>query len=504
MAKAIKAKKPTKKNKFNNALCDNDMTFEECELAILRNAVDENEDAQKILKIENNINGVELDKIFAILEKFLIQKKLVLYGGFAINATLPKYAQFYNKKHDIPDYDCYSPRPMEDAIELADIFYAKGYEEVEAKAGVHFGTYKVYVNFIAIADITLLERSIFKNIQDEAVKINGLYYCPINFLRRNMYWELSQPLGDITRWEKVLKRLNILNEHYPLTVDYNCGEVDFQRKMETDTEMGEKIYNIVREAFIFMGAVFFGGYACSLYSQHMPVESRKIIEKIPDFDVLFDDIEKGARIIREKLNEGGFMDVTLVKHAEIGEVIPAHYEIRVGKEIIAFIYQPIACHSYNTITVKGEKINVATIETMLLFHFSFYYSNQPYYYRDRILCMAKILFDVEQQNRLEQRGLLKRFTNSCMGEQNTIDNIRKRKTEKFKELVSKRGTREYMLWFLKYNPALDKKQGHRKRRWAKTNKPHRGVRGEKHRRTKKWSNSKKEGDGKSANVFGWK
>ena len=37
---------------------------------------------------------------------------------------------------------------MEDAIELADIYYKEGFTEVEAKAGMHFGTYKVYVNFI--------------------------------------------------------------------------------------------------------------------------------------------------------------------------------------------------------------------------------------------------------------------------------------------------------------------------------------------------------------------
>ena len=30
------------KNKYNNKECDNTMTFQDCELAILRNAVDEN------------------------------------------------------------------------------------------------------------------------------------------------------------------------------------------------------------------------------------------------------------------------------------------------------------------------------------------------------------------------------------------------------------------------------------------------------------------------------
>ena len=31
-----------------------------------------------------------------------------------------------------------------------------------------------------------------------------------------MYLELSRPAGDVSRWEKVLKRLTLLNKHYPL------------------------------------------------------------------------------------------------------------------------------------------------------------------------------------------------------------------------------------------------------------------------------------------------
>jgi hypothetical protein len=459
MKNIIEGKKKDKgQNPFNNSLCDKSMKFEECELAILRNAVDINEQAQEELKKEILMKGNELTAIFDILENFIIRKKLVLYGGFAINAVLPEYAKFYNLKHDIPDYDCYSSNALEDAIELADFFFKKGYKEVEAKAGVHYGTYKVYVNFIAIADITLLDKSIFKNIQNDAIIINKIHYCPVNFLRRNIYKELCLPLGDVSRWEKVFKRLNTINIHYPMTTPYNCKTVKFQRKLDSiESKNNEIIYNIVREAFIFMGAVFFGGYACSLYSQYMPPENRKLIEKIPDFDVLYEDIDKGSLIIKEKLYSSGFKNVKLIKHLNIGEIIPTHYEIRVGQDIVAFIYEPTACYSYNTITHNNQKINIATIDTILYFYFSFYYSNNPYYYKDRILCMAKILFEVEQENRLNQTGLLKRFTSSCIGNQEDLIIIRQRKTDKFKELINKRETREYMSWFLKYNPALDKR-----------------------------------------------
>jgi hypothetical protein len=78
------------------------------------------------------------------------------------------------------------------------------------------------------------------------------------------------------------------------------------------------------------------------------------------------------------------------------------------------------------------------------------FSSAPYYYKDRILCMAQFLFNVEQQNRLEQRGLLKRFSSKCYGKQDTLESIRALKADKFKELKDKRESREFKEWFFKY------------------------------------------------------
>ena len=67
--------------------------------------------------------------------------------------------------------------------------------------------------------------------------------------------------------------------------------------------------------------------------------------------------------------------------------------------------------------------------------------------------MANYLFDVQQHNRLSQKGLLNRFSIDCYGKQKTLEDIRSEKAIKYKELANKRGTVEYDEWFLKYNPA---------------------------------------------------
>src|SRR6056300_1706436 len=208
-------RKTSKNRKFRPQECTNQMNFQECELAILRHVVDENE---KIAG-EKLASGEEIKKMIQIVEDFLVKKKLICYGGTAINNILPKHAQFYDKNYQIPDYDFFSHNAMEDAKELADIFFKEGYLDVEAKSGVHAGTYKVFVNFIPMADITSIHKELFDALTKDCVSVAGIKYVPPDFLRMSMYLELSRPAGDTSRWEKVMKRLNLLNKHRPMKSD---------------------------------------------------------------------------------------------------------------------------------------------------------------------------------------------------------------------------------------------------------------------------------------------
>ena len=599
-------------NKINHR-GDKDVSFEEKELEILRNAVDlvEKRKGEKVTQ------DPKVQEIISIVEKFIADKKLVCYGGTAINNILPEDAQFYNKDIELPDYDFYSNNALDHAKELADIYYKAGYEDVEAKSGVHHGTYKVFVNFTGIADITQMEPDLFKAISRDAIIKKNIRYAPPDFLRMAMYLELSRPDGDVSRWEKVQKRLTLLNIHYPLK-GYNCDKIEYQRGFDdaTASNTGEvsisrtrsrsasrsasrsrtvkrggggssakaekrkavnqiirkyhdlskymkhlyhavssheetigdfkytieedkvthryrliatyerlfskddsfvlysmkareldatptptpsksprsrsrsvsdrnqkeeysvdkthvsyssnrekelvetNIYNIVRDVFIKNRAVFFGGYANILYSRYMPKQQRRIIQKIPDFDILSEDPRELCEAVVRELTAHNYKDVKYTKHAGVGEVISEHYDIRVGDEVIAFLYKPLACHSYNTIRIdgggdgrgRGESIRIATIDTMLSFYLAFIYADRVYYDINRILCMSQFLFDVQQHNRLKQTGLLRRFSINCYGKQPTLESMRFDKTEKYEELKGKRDSREFEEWFLRYIP----------------------------------------------------
>jgi hypothetical protein len=425
----------------------NKMNYNDCELAILRMQVDK---AQEKMS-RRVVNSPEIKEMFQMVEQFIKKKNLVCYGGISINALLPSEAKIYNEDIDLPDYDMFSPNAIDDAKELADLFYKNGYQEVEARSGQHFGTSKVFVNFIGVADITGINKELFNAIKKKSVRVNGILYTDPNFLRMSMYLELSRPSGDTSRWEKVLKRLTLINKYFPLK-NIKCDEIDYQRKM-VDNKNADKIFEIVKDTFIHEDCVFFGGYAISEYSQYMPDSLRKKVEKYADFDVLARDPKITAEIVKERLSQEGIKNVKIIRRDSIGEIIPLHYEIMVGKDTIAFIYKPEACHSYNVVMLHGKKIKIATIDTMLSFYFAFLYANKSYYDHERILCMAKFLFDIQQKNRLEQKGLLKRFSIICYGHQESVEEMRADKAKKFKELKEKRGTREYEEWFLSYRPS---------------------------------------------------
>jgi hypothetical protein len=444
------------KNNQNNPL--NVLYYENRELELLKNAI--NIEAKK--RGERIAQNPVMKQIISVLEKFIHDKHLVCYGGTAINNILPPVDQFYNRNLEIPDYDFFSPNAMNDAKALADIYFRLGFSDVEAKAGVHYGTYKVFVNFFQIADITQLDSKLFSSLKRNAIIKDGILYSPPNFLRMAMYLELSRPGGDITRWEKVLKRLNLLNKNYPLKAE-KCDPETFRHSFSARSKtkqyyyQKELIQNVIKDIVSEEKLVYIGGYANVLYSRYLKNREKMYLTEIPDFDLLSTTPDKTAKKIKEELEKKGVINVTVKTKPSIPEYLSTHYEVKVGSQPVAYIYKPLACHSYNTIKLDGKIFRVATIDTMMSFYLLFLYADRPYYNPRRTLCLCEYLFKIQQKNRLKMKGLLRRFSITCYGKQKTLEDIRTEKSKQFKKLKTKKKSNEYDKWFLRYNPELNTK-----------------------------------------------
>jgi hypothetical protein len=421
-------------------MCKN-LSFKECELTILRASVDSSEKMQG----KKIVHTPEMKKINSLLQSFIKKTKCIVYGGTAINAILPKKDQFYEYDYELPDFDFYSPYAFSLAKKLADVYSKHKFTEVEARSGIHEGTYKVFVNNYAIADITYLHPELYNSIIKSVVIRNGIMYAPPNFLRQSMYYELSSPISDVSRWEKVLTRLNLLNKNYPL----KTKQCEVQRHL-TSPKDEELVFKIVYECLAKNGVVFIGGYANAMYTTYT---SAPVIQNIPDFDALSIHPKKTVDLLQQALKKAGLRS-TIKKHDAIGEITPIHYSVSVDGDYVAFIYEPNQCISYNEIMNRGHKIKIGTIDTLLSYYLAFTYADREYFDENRLLCLSAILFKVQHENRLAQKGLLKRFVLKCYGNQENIQDVRTR-NNKLRKTLSKH-SKLYQQLFLKYDPKTRK------------------------------------------------
>ena len=71
MSKYNKRNKTLKhRNKFNTQICDDKMTFQDCEMAILRQSIKDNEKTRGRKIVSNE----DIQKIIKIVENFIIKK----------------------------------------------------------------------------------------------------------------------------------------------------------------------------------------------------------------------------------------------------------------------------------------------------------------------------------------------------------------------------------------------------------------------------------------------
>jgi len=404
----------------------------------LENAIHKNEIVQK----KNKKKSLQLSLI-ELLENFIQEKKLVCYGGIAINNILPDNKKFYDEDLDIPDYDFFSPNAYEDAIELAKLFSNKGYENIEAKTAVIFGTYKVFVNFIPIADITQIETGVFNSIQKASIKRNHILYCPPTYLRMSLYQELSRPLGDISRWDKVYKRLTLLNENIPLNYKDNC---DLRGNIISNTDLNNTIYKKLKKIIVDNQCVLFGDYGLSFYKSFFPKKYQTQIQnkKINQLFVL----SESFNTIKELLKSFPY-EINYIHHNIENKFMNDVYEVNINNESFLYIFLTNSCQSYNQVYKNKKVFNIATIDTILSIFYALQFVTIDSIDKKNLLSYCYLLENIHSNNKT---NVLRRFYLPCVGKQMTIEDIKKDRNTKYKQLKNSKNSIIFKKLFLKYQP----------------------------------------------------
>lgn len=395
--------------------------------------------AQNILTKEEASDPV-IRKIMKLVHAFIQKKRVLCYGGTAINNIIPKKDQFYDFTVDIPDYDFFSEDPTAHAKELVDILVHHGIENVEAKPGVHLGTFKVFAKYTGVADISSLDKPIFNKLWKESIEKDGIHYVPPNFLRMSMYLELSRPRGDVSRWKKVYTRLMLLNNEYPV----HCTEKD---KTFHDEKVPEQLKHEIEEKL--KETVLLGFNA---FNEH---EKKK--QWVLPIDILInkEDAKDVVASMQDSFLKTG--KVKVYEYPEYAELLPAHYDIVDNKgRLLVRAFETNACHSYHE-TNSGMRL--ASIPTLLNFLFAMMYADKHFIEtttHNRLICACQELVDMANNGRKRRFKLLTPI--DCIGDQKNLRDMKKERAELYSELSRNRHSEEFLKYFFSYVP---KKKEHK-------------------------------------------
>ena len=100
---------------------------------------------EEMPKIKDEIQKIKLNKfdptlkeinyVNSLVHEFIRNKKRIVYGGFAQNLLIKinnPDDQFYSEL-DTPDIEFYSPKPIEDLMELCDFLHNQGFRYAQSK-----------------------------------------------------------------------------------------------------------------------------------------------------------------------------------------------------------------------------------------------------------------------------------------------------------------------------------------------------------------------------------
>jgi hypothetical protein len=384
------------------------------------------------LQLENDKKAAAnpmVKKSLGIVKEFLQTHPVMCYGGTAINNLLPEKDRFYDPLTTIPDYDFYSKTPQEHAMILANKLSEAGIESVEAKPGMHLGTFKVFADYEGVADITHLDEDIFDRLWKEDLVRDKIHYVTPNFLRLSMYLELSRPKGDVSRWKKVYERLQLLNNTYPM-------ECPMEKETHDEPELTEENRKKVEKILTTKPVVLLGITASQIHQKKTPKWSTPVT-------ILAEEKEL------KELTEGKKTETH-----EGSEILPNHVDVFDDKgNILLRIHETAACHSYHQM---ANGIRVASIPTMLQFFFAYMYSGVDEDEITHLLCVSQRLVDLAAHKEKRRYALLTPI--DCIGTQETLVDMKRHKAHLYTELSKNKTSTDFLKFFFSYNPKATQTQ----------------------------------------------
>ena len=302
-------------------------------------------------------------RIIDAIVNFTIEKKRKIYGGYAMNELLmmvdPKHRIY--EDGSVNDVDFYSPRPIDDLIDLCDILHEMEVGDVRAREALHGQTYSIFVDDENYCDISYTPPPVFNRMPFKKSP-DGLILIHYHFMWIDYFRMLTDPIGSWFRIEKSIKRFAILQKVYPFPSNMNTLKLTEGNTPEVEDALNA-VFSFIdnRDTLILLGTYAYnclleesgahkrmsGGKRSKNRSSSDAKNNQRTSDKtlkfidVPHYEMISVDYKKDAKELLELL-KSKFPDnpnmIECVEHYPFYEYTGFHANIYCNDFLVATIY----------------------------------------------------------------------------------------------------------------------------------------------------------------------
>ena len=402
--------------------------------------------------------------LFDAVVAFLKRKKVLLYGGAAINELMPKALKIY-KEETLPDIDIFCVDGKKVAESVVKHFKKSGYTFTSASEALHPGTYKVFAEGMQVLDVTSLSKKAFKRLGSGGHLLdNGLRTVDPEFLRMTLHVMLSQP-RDSHRWSKVLARTVAFYEAFPMKATgckatlakaeltpvqvakivpegFHENVAEWTRGSGANGSNGVLFgSDVVMQMLGMPTGVVYKGVApiAILCTKATDVAAKDLIAHLTQLT----SVRPTAPTVPKVPTAPKYAPTYALVTTDADEFVPARTTLMVGKQPLVSFYEAPACLSYVEVGMYGHTgghsqvgmngLKVASVHTTLRMMMSHMFSEQP----DLVVaavtqqCLINLL-SILMLNTMtgSKKKLLQQFVLQCYGKQPGVATMRRNRMKR--------------------------------------------------------------------------
>lgn len=335
---------------------------------------------KKFEQVTVDIN--EYNRNMSIIKKFIREKNLIVYGGYAQDQLLKSRGSkgIYNS-HSGKDIEFYSPNYMKDLIDLAKVFHEKkwgGYLGIRIQEAIHGGTLTLRVNGFGYVDCTFMPENIYKSFP--FIKYKGIRFVHPLTKMIDFYRVFTDPLISYFRLEDKSEYKRFKENIKTFTLE---DIIDVKKTPPKINYLDSDISKKIRDIIVKNGqsTIIIGAYA-SEYFKYKNTNSSKL--NVPFYEIISVDYIKDVHHFRDEL-EKVKSKTNFISTKEYNPFfqytdrrIEFYLKDKKGNEQLILIIYKLKDTCVPYINLPQKKLDIGTYQLNLLYAFSSYLKYQHF------------------------------------------------------------------------------------------------------------------------------